>query len=302
MRRVDVTRYDDGEPHLLKPVSSADFDTVVHAPAALYEDGVLVGLLLRPEAPTARVLEMLREAKYQRAGRTGGLYSHSRTFGFRPRIAMHHDFCSACTFGLEFPELNDSLVQIGADLSETMRRYNPEQWEAQHGRVNSEVRSDWIMPGTGIFTSGIVNKSNALHYHRDTGNFAGSWNAMLVLLDGMHGGKLVLPSYRVALGFTGAEVVFMDAQRQAHGVEQMHPKTPDGIRFSVVYYALQQMRLCGTPAEELDRVKEMRTQRARRQHSRNRGALAAELTGQRRKKGRTSKERMLDRRQGEKES
>lgn len=299
MRRVDLTRRGDKESFLLGTVGPGDYDRVVHAPSALYLDNELFGLLLRPTFSVDPLFDVLADVTMHRNARTGGMYTFSRTFGFRPRSAMHNHCCATCTFSAGHPDVNAQLVALGQELSAQLRHHHPVQWGAQNDVMAANVAERWVMPGTSIFTTGIINKSSSLRYHCDAGNFPGSWNAMLMMRRGMTGGRLVLPEYGVALEPGDGVCCFMDAQATVHGVDDMHAFNADGVRYSVVFFALQAMRHCQSPEEELQRIKRKRTERQRRQHSRERDKLTARLVADRavKRQGsfREQKERLFER-------
>ena len=81
----------------------------------------------------------------------------------------------------------------GARLaSQFYQAHNPTGWERHQAEVQARVRPDYQIAG-GPFTSGIVNQTASLSYHRDAGNFPGNWSVMMVFAQDIDGGHLVLP-------------------------------------------------------------------------------------------------------------
>jgi hypothetical protein len=81
---------------------------------------------------------------------------------------------------------------------------------------------------------------------------------------GMKGGHLVVPKYGIAFGFSKPALIMFDGQSLLHGVLPMEKQTKNAYRYSVVYYALQQMCHCLSPAEELARIRTIKTDREQR--------------------------------------
>jgi hypothetical protein len=103
------------------------------------------------------------------------------------------------------------------------------------------------------FTSGVVNKENALAYHFDKGNFAGMQSAMIVLCKDIMGGHLVLPEYNVAFKIKNNTLILFDGQNVLHGVSPIKKCNDKGYRYSIVYYSMKELWKCLTQEEEIIR-------------------------------------------------
>jgi hypothetical protein len=193
--------------------------------------------------------------------RTDGMRSTSRTFGSMPRRTLRQDFCHGCSMGAEHPEQDRVFRAYGVVAAENFRRAFPAKFLEQRDAMQT-VKSTWMIDGTP-FTSGIVNRNNVLRFHRDAGNVAGSWSMMFAMQDKCTGGLLVMPQFRVAFKFKSALIGF-EGSRILHGVTPIQKLGPGGYRYSVVYYSLAQMVHCGTPAEELSRIRNLKTERERK--------------------------------------
>jgi hypothetical protein len=138
----------------------------------------------------------------------------------------------------------------------------PEQYDINTSLV-SEVNPAWLMPG-GLWTSGVLNETSQLPYHRDRNNFVGSWSAMPTIRRNARGGYLHFPELEVdgapaVAACADGDVLLFNGQRWMHGVTPIEKTAKDGYRFSSVYYAVHRMRHCLDPEANLLRAQEART-------------------------------------------
>ena len=140
-----------------------------------------------------------------------------------------------------------------------MKAIAPEIHEKDQAVV-SAVHEDWrIVPGS-LWTSGNVNLSSALPYHRDRANFE-TWSGMPVIRRGMRGGRLDVPESGVTLPCRDGWVVFFNGNKLVHGVTPMKPLDDNAYRYSVVHYALRGMKDCHSAALEQIEAAKRRTAR-----------------------------------------
>lgn len=263
MLRLDLKKLEgDWKAMRLSPPTNDHFDLIVDQPCDVYDGGQLA-VSYRPVSDAHQLLWAVRRIRYEEGFRTGGkirgLKSRSRIFGFRPRITIRKDWCAVASIEREHPTEHAVLMAWAERASEFLRSASPERHARQLEMVQA-VRPEWRMPG-GAFTSGIANHDNPLRYHFDTGNFSGCWSAMYAFTNDIEGGHLVVPAYRVAFSFKNPAVIAFDGQGLLHGVSPFRALTPRCFRYSVVYYALKQMCHCGSPGDELQRIRSVKTQR-----------------------------------------
>ena len=132
-----------------------------------------------------------------------------------------------------------------------------------HEEKSKIIKDEWKIKGTP-FSSGIINKNNALKYHYDTGNIKGVYSNMVCFKKNCEGGYLVLPEFDIALEVSNRSIVFFDGQDILHGVSPFQLTTMNGYRFTIVYYTLQQMWKCQEITEEIARIKQRKTEREHR--------------------------------------
>lgn len=239
---------------------------IVDEPCMVYLDGqdfpsvVYVELDERlPEAVAA-----LRRIKFTKGGRTSGMLTESRTFGYAPKLVVRgEETCREAKLATEDPGAHAQLVRLAGVVEGWYRRLNPAAY-AQHESVVSTVLPDWRLGGEqGVFTSGIVNHNNKLPYHFDRGNFEECWSNMLVFKRACNGGDLTCPELDLCFRLRDHSLLMFDGQSILHGVTPFRITRPDGYRFSVVYYSLKQMWRCETREDTVALAARRRTERER---------------------------------------
>jgi hypothetical protein len=142
-----------------------------------------------------------------------------------------------------------------------------------HNDKSKIIKDDWKIEGTP-FSSGIINKNNALKYHFDSGNIKQVYSNMVCFKKNCEGGYLVLPEFDVALEVANKSITFFDGQDIMHGVSPFKLKTYDGYRFTIVYYTLQQMWKCEPIDEEIVRIRNRRKERELRRIQMMKGEIS----------------------------
>jgi hypothetical protein len=187
--------------------------------------------------------------------------------------------CRAASAANEHPSQHQVLAALSKHLTETFDELLPDRAVADHA-VLSEVLEEWKMEEGALWTSGVINKSATLPYHRDGMNFH-TWSAMPSLRYGMAGGHLHLPEYDITFPVRDGEVTWFCGKDLVHGVTPMTIKkgVKDPYRFSIVYYALSGMKDCRTFAEETTISAQLRTERELRMAAEARERLEAARAG-----------------------
>ena len=261
MNTLSVSRAHEGAEFLGKLPkfpSDSDYDRVITAPARLVDadTGEVVASLFEAPAGHAELRRALRRVKCGLADRTSGMFTRARTFGAMPRRPLRQNFCNRASLDNQQPAEFEVLERWGEKASAIVRSAWPDAWERSEAFVQSIPR-EWTLSGE-IFTSGIVNQTTALRYHRDRGNFKDNVSAMYVFKRDCDGGHLVLPEYRVALAFDKPSILVFEGQNVVHGVSPLRLRSNLGYRYSLVYFAMKGLLKCGTCSEELDRIRTLR--------------------------------------------
>lgn len=189
-----------------------------------------------------------------------GLRNESRTFGYAPRKpVLRREGCGATVLATEQPEAHATVANLSGPLNELLASLLPDKSdELEH----TPVDPDWRI-GHGPWTSGVINKTSALPYHRDGANFD-AWSAMPALRRGTRGGHLHIPEYGFTLPVLDSHTLFFNGYRIVHGVTPIEATMGDGYRITIVFYCLRGMKDCHTYAEETRYARAKRTERERK--------------------------------------
>jgi hypothetical protein len=229
--------------------------------AGIYRDRE-TGEAILVYAPYPASITPLRKAvldtNYSTTLRASGTRNVSRTFGFTNRSAvLQREACTPTSLAWESPEASITLNETAEVLGDYLREQLPEVFLHDQAEL-SQVLPEWRMTEDALWTSGVINQSSALPYHRDGSNFD-TWSAMPVVRRGMDGGNLHMPEYGITINCRDGWALWFNGYAYVHGVTPMSPRAKDGYRYSIVFYAKRGMKDCHTYAVELGEA------RARRQ-------------------------------------
>ena len=232
-----------------------DESTIIRDP----EGNILCVYIVEPTGWLEKTRSAIMEIDFDFSERASGLLTTSVIFGFRPASTMRSTTqatCSKTRFANRQAELNKILIRSGLYLDEIYRQYIPHIY-TQHKEATDKILSNWKLHES-VFTSGIVNKNNALPYHFDSGNFENVYSNMIAFKKGVQGGRLVIPEYDIKLEIQDCSVSMFDGQKLLHGVTPIIKTNASAYRFTAVYYSLKSMWKCLTPDEELKRGQKLR--------------------------------------------
>lgn len=192
--------------------------------------------------------------------RNANYETKSTTFGYSPRAAINgRDDCRASQFARDEADRERVLDRTAAELQAMLDQVDPAIVHDDRETL-AVIKRDWFLGESDLWTSGVINQSSVLPYHRDSFNFP-TWSAMPVIRRGMNGGHLSVPEYDLTVPCRDGWAVFFPGHDLVHGVTPMSPRTPDAYRYSIVYYALRGMKDCHTAAEETVYARRRRTER-----------------------------------------
>lgn len=228
-------------------------------------------ILICEGEPVAAYLPLAEAGRLRRAALaidcSGGVQrnttyrSRSRTFGYAvARVVTRRESCSLTALSRDQPEVEAVLDAYADQFSTMLKEIDPEIITRDQATLG-EILPEWRIGEAKLWTSGVVNDTAALPYHRDGFNFS-TWSAMPVLRRGVRGGYLHLPEFGVALACADSTVTLFPGKRWVHGVTPLQRvRADDGYRISIVYYALRGMKDCRTAAEETRKAQTARTER-----------------------------------------
>jgi len=189
-----------------------------------------------------------------RPARMSGIASANKVFGtLEPNRLRQRFGCKSAALDRDAPELRALLGQLLTSSYKQLETIEPHRTKDHQELIESKIHPDWLIAEMP-FTSGIINYSAALPYHRDSGNVLGSWSVMVALRKHMLGGQLHLPEYGVVLGVPDRSIIFFNGQAIWHGVTPMVAAKKDAYRFTIVYYAKRKICDCLSIAEEQHRA------------------------------------------------
>lgn len=267
MQQLDATRREvDAEEYRGAYADERHVGLMVEEPTMVYIDGSehpsIVYVELDDKLPHA-VAALLR-IRYATTGRTSGMLSTSRTFGYAPKLPIRgQETCRDAKLADEDPEAHATIAGLSAVVEDQYRRWNPQAYQQHEEAVTTKVLPEWRLGDGGVFTSGIINRDNKLPYHYDRGNFPDCWSNMLVFKKACAGGNLVCPELDVSFRVRDHSLLMFDGQGILHGVSPFRITRTDGYRFTVVYYSLQQMWRCEARADTVRLAAQRRTVRER---------------------------------------
>jgi hypothetical protein len=222
------------------------------------------------------LLKSLLTIKYDKNKRLAGLITRSRIFGYKPREKIRNDFCTSTMLAKESPKEHQIICNFAKTLSKIYKKQCPEIYNEHADLTKSKLLPEWTI-GDTPFSSGIVNKNNALHYHFDSGNFKNVYSNMVAFKSNVKGGYLSIPAYDIGLEIANNSLVLFDGQKILHGVTPIKLLSENAYRLSIVYYSLQQMWNCQPLNEELARIKDVRTELEKKRLLRMKGKIPNEI-------------------------
>ena len=231
--------------------------------AGIYRDAD-TGEAIFVYAPYPKPVTALRKAvldtNYSTTLRASGTRNASRTFGFTTRSAvLQREACTPTSLAWESPDAQITLNQTAEDLATFLLEELPEVYEQNYREIQA-VLPEWRMTEDALWTSGVINQSSALPYHRDGSNFD-TWSAMPVVRRGMDGGHLHFPEYGITVNCRDGWALYFNGYAYVHGVTPMKPRAKDGYRYSIVFYAKRGMKDCHTYAVEVGEARQRRKER-----------------------------------------
>lgn len=177
--------------------------------------------------------------------------------GFYEQQGGRHPYCRATGYVRHHPERWEQLQPLLRECAQVYAQAAPVEY-ARQMKVVRGTHPAWIIPDTP-FTTVTVNNTVAAAYHVDGGDLKDGLGVLLGMEHGSFDGfQLVVPEYRVALRLQARDVLLFDPTvwhgnvppRNAQGEQD-----EDWWRVSVVLYYREGLRGCGSPEEELARVK-----------------------------------------------
>ena len=85
----------------------------------------------------------------------------------------------------------------------------------------------------------LVNRDDAVAYHRDQTSPPGAVNIMVTFREAMGGGVCVFPERGLGFQCDDGWALSFDGRALLHGVTPLEPESPEAYRLSAVFYSLK---------------------------------------------------------------
>jgi len=264
MKRLDLKRKEiDIDKFKKRTALRSDVSKIIKEDVIIYVDDQPTVLYKKLDTDTSALRWAVKNIQYGTGKRSRGLVSTSAIFGYSPRVAMRHDYCTVTAMAINHKKQHHVITNFAKELVGYYKEYFPERYEFHTKTVEERVMQDWTIGGSP-FTSGIVNKNNQLKYHFDAGNFRGVLSNMVVFKKDVAGGYLVIPELDIALEVADNTLTVFNGQEILHGVSTIEYENEHAYRYSAVYYSLEQMWKCEPLDDEIARIRKLKTERERK--------------------------------------
>lgn len=261
MRVIELQRRDiDLSEFKRRTALETDCSQLINEDCLLTFQGKPILYYAKIKQDTSHLLWAVKTIKYNKDERTAGLKTNSAVFGYMPRRTLLADYCHAAAMARDKQKQHFILTHFINDLEEIYKEHFPDVYEKHKDIVAERIKPEWKIDGS-VFTSGIVNKDNPLKYHHDAGNFKGVLSNMVCFKKGITGGRLSIPEFDIKLEIEDNTLVIFNGQEILHGVTPIIKAHPQGYRYTVVYYSMEQMWKCDSVNEELERIRTKKKER-----------------------------------------
>lgn len=266
MQKSFLKKLNEPEHLLQTPVIPPDYKKLreIQANEVLdYGDGLFIFATLpedllakcRPTILNAPTMAHSRLASKNVMGDLGAQRSYDVTFGYKPSRPVFGHTAGPVRYTVDHPkgfkvlsELGESLEKIGSELI-------GKEFEDQAIKAKKEILKDYLI-GETSFTQGVINRSNALNWHYDRGNYANSYSIMLWVIEGsVSGGQLIVPSLNAYVTPMDGGIIMFKGQNLIHGVAPVFKNRPFSERMSVVFYTNENLKKAETIQVELEKSK-----------------------------------------------
>jgi hypothetical protein len=263
MQTITLPKVANASTFKNKAVSYKDYDRIIRDDSFIHLDGNLpmVYISLKGILPKG-FIELLNDIQFQQSTRANGLISTEQIlFSKVPRNHRKDDYCRDGALEYNNPHAAQLLYTFAQELSRKFQELMPYQFKLGSRLLampGNQIRPEYMIKGT-LFTSGILNKNNALGYHYDRSNMKHLLSCLFVIKRGVAGGLLSLPEYKTAIECSNESLLIFHGREILHGVSQIVPDTGilNAYRYSIVLYTLSKMKECLGHEGELSRIQEM---------------------------------------------
>jgi hypothetical protein len=164
---------------------------------------------------------------------------------------VRRPYAHPCAWNEKNPERFAACHPLIEFVNATYKKHVPKKWKQQ--KAIADKTPDWVISGS-IFSTITINKNFRTSCHKDAGDLPDGFSCMTVYKKGCKGARLVLPNYEVGVELEHNDLIMFDPH-EFHGNTAIIPTAQNYIRMSLVYYYRDMLQYCGSPAQELQYVK-----------------------------------------------
>ena len=181
--------------------------------------------------------------------------ANSQIMGYMDRNPRF-PYCRTTSFNQEHLDKFNKALPIIKVVDNLYAELMPKEYGKQRAMADKTDPS-WVISDTA-FTTVTVNKNWQTAVHQDKGDYQEGFGNLVALRAGeFNGGYFVLPKWGVGFDLQNGDVLLVDVH-QWHGNTPIEKQEPGAVRLSLVMYYREKMVNCGSPEEELERVKKSR--------------------------------------------
>lgn len=269
MKIIELQKKNNCLELINKQPSKNDFDFIINENCLLKLNNEIKGVYIKINENTMKEIKsIIKETKFVNSHRTKkAITTRSTVFGFLPRNPMRQDYCRISESSKKEKNNFLKLYNFSEKLIEIYKKYLFEKYTNDKKLIKDTIKKEWRFNDEIPFTTISLNVNHAIKYHLDTANYKGNFSNVLICSDGIKGGELVLPEFKVALSQENGFLLIFDGQNVIHGVMPFLPTKKEFFRTSIVFYALEGMKHCYPFVDEVKRIKIKETERAKKRNS-----------------------------------
>lgn len=167
-----------------------------------------------------------------------GVPAHSSIVGYID--STHHNRpCRLTAFSRDHIEEYQSGIPFLSAINDCFKRCVRDAWTAQY---NEAHQTDFVI-GNTAFSTVTVNFNFRTALHKDVGDYEHGFGNLVVCQDGIIGGWLLFPRYKVAVELATGDFMAMDVH-EWHCNSEIIKTHPEAYRMSFVCYLRNRMKHC----------------------------------------------------------
>jgi hypothetical protein len=177
-----------------------------------------------------------------------GVHSNSAIMGYIDNTHYNRP-CRLTSYSQKhFEDYHRGLPFIQS-INECFKQLVPDAFERQYQEAQ---KTEYHIQDTA-FSTVTVNYNFRTAVHRDAGDFEEGFGNLVVCQEGMEGGWLLFPRYRVAVVLETGDFMAMDVH-EWHCNSTLQKQSPDGFRLSFVCYLRHRMSECDKVNKRLQQL------------------------------------------------